>query len=83
MLAAIAAWFASEGVGLVLGALAKLALDAFAAWRADQTTRAAGRADATSTINRESADAERRANEVSVNRPDLGAVLAGMERGDF
>ncbi|WP_022722859.1 hypothetical protein [Rhodopseudomonas sp. B29] len=50
--------------------------------RAEQAQRELGAAQTTSTINKESADAERRASEVAVNRPDVGAVVAGMERGD-
>jgi hypothetical protein len=50
--------------------------------RAENDQRALGRAETTSTINKDSADAERRATEVAVNRPDVGAVIAGMERGD-
>ncbi|WP_441280494.1 hypothetical protein [Tardiphaga sp. 862_B3_N1_1] len=50
--------------------------------RAEQTQRELGAAETTSTINKESSNAERRASEVAVNRPDVGAVIAGMERGD-
>lgn len=50
--------------------------------RAEQTNRDLGAAEVTSTINRESADAERKASELAVNRPDAGSVVAGMERGD-
>jgi hypothetical protein len=46
MLSAVTAWFAKEGVGLLLGALAKLALDAFSAYRSDQALRELGRAEA-------------------------------------
>ncbi|QUS39570.1 hypothetical protein RPMA_12525 [Tardiphaga alba] len=50
--------------------------------RAENNLYDLGRAETTSTINKESADAERRANEAAVNRPDVSAVVAGMERGD-
>lgn len=43
---AIAAWFAKEGVGLLLGALAKLALDAWNSYRGDQALRDLGRVEA-------------------------------------
>lgn len=81
-LATIGTWLTSYAGGLVL----KLVVDLFSNWlsqrQADANAKAAGRAETTSTINKESADAERRASEVAVNRPDVGNVVAGMERGD-
>ncbi|WP_315804022.1 hypothetical protein [Bradyrhizobium sp. SZCCHNS3002] len=56
--------------------------DWLAAKRAEQTNRELGAARTTSTLNRETADAERRANQVAVDRPDIGTVVAGLERGD-
>ncbi|QUS40563.1 hypothetical protein RPMA_18265 [Tardiphaga alba] len=50
--------------------------------RAENNLHDLGRAETTSTINKESADAERRANEVAVNRPDVDDVIAGLQRGD-
>jgi len=50
--------------------------------RAENNLHDLGVSETTSTINKESADAERRANELAVNRPDVGTVVAGMERGD-
>lgn len=50
--------------------------------RAENNLHDLGVAETTSTINKESADAERRASEVAVNRPDVSTVIAGMERGD-
>jgi hypothetical protein len=46
MMSAVAAWFAKEGVGLLLGALAKFALDAWNSYRGDQALRELGRAQA-------------------------------------
>lgn len=43
---AIAAWLAKEGAGLLLGALAKFALDAWNSYRGDQALRDLGRAEA-------------------------------------
>ncbi|MDA9511154.1 hypothetical protein XI09_42190 [Bradyrhizobium sp. CCBAU 11386] len=43
---AIAAWFAEKGAGLLLGALAKLALDAWQSYRDDQARQDLGRAQA-------------------------------------
>lgn len=57
--------------------------DWLAQQRAEQANRDLGAAQTRAQINKESADAERRANEVAVNRPDVGAVIAGMERGEF
>jgi hypothetical protein len=81
-LSALAAWLSSFAGGVVV----KLVVDLVSNWlsqrQADSNAKAAGQAQATSKINKESADAERRASEVAVNRPDAGAVIAGMERGD-
>lgn len=46
MSSAILAWFASEGVGLLLGFLAKVILDYFNERRSDQALRDAGYAEA-------------------------------------
>lgn len=66
-----------------MGANLKFASDALrynlAKRQADTNAKAAGQAEATSTINKETADAERRASEVAVNSPDVGTVVAGME----
>jgi hypothetical protein len=82
VLTAVGAWLASYAGGLVV----KLVVDLVGNWlsqrQADNNAKAAGQAQATTKINKESADAERRASEVAVNRPDTGAVVAGMERGD-
>jgi hypothetical protein len=82
ILATIGTWLASYGLGAIL----KFASDALGNYlaqrQADTNAKAAGQAEVTSTINKESADAERRASEVAVNRPDVSAVVAGMERGD-
>jgi hypothetical protein len=46
VLSAIAAWFAGQGAGLVLGALAKLALDAWNSYQASQALKDLGAAQA-------------------------------------
>jgi hypothetical protein len=46
MLSAIGVWFAKEGVGLLLGALSKIALDAWQSYRDDQALKDLGRAQA-------------------------------------
>lgn len=73
LLKILEALFNAAGIGLN---------DWLARKRAENAQRDLGRAETTSTVNKESADAERRANEVAVNRPDVGTVIAGMERGD-
>lgn len=82
VLATIGTWLTGYVGGLVL----KLVVDLFNDWlsqrQADTNAKAVGRAETSTTINKEAADAERRANEVAVNRPDVSAVVAGMERGD-
>jgi hypothetical protein len=50
--------------------------------RAEQAQRELGRFETASTINRESTNAERRASDLAVNRPDIGNVIDGMQRGD-
>lgn len=50
--------------------------------RAENDLRDLGASETTSTINKETADAERRASEIAVNRPDVDAVVTGMQRGD-
>jgi hypothetical protein len=78
----LVAWLAKEGAGLLLGALAKILLDLWSDHQANQALRKSAVAETVATINKETADAERRANEVAVNRPDVSTVVAGMERGD-
>lgn len=64
-----------EGFGSSLAASA-------ASKRAEAAQRDLGASQTASTINKETADAERRASEVAANRPDVAVVVAGMERGD-
>ncbi|WP_398480931.1 hypothetical protein [Tardiphaga sp.] len=73
LLTILEALFNAAGVGLN---------DWLARKRAENNLHDLGVAETTSTINKESADAERRASEIAVNRPDVGAVVADMERGD-
>lgn len=49
----------------------------------DREHEQAGADRVTVAVTKESADAERRAETVVVNAPDVGGVLADMERGDF
>ncbi|NPU63398.1 hypothetical protein HL667_00110 [Bradyrhizobium sp. 83012] len=70
----------------ILKALFQAGFSSLGTWldkqRAEQTSRELGAARTTATINRESADAERRADQLAVDRPDIGSVVAGLERGD-
>lgn len=82
MLSALAAWFTTKGVGLLLGALAKFALDFVNDRKKESALREAGAAEATSAINKETSDAQRRASEAAINAsrgPDLDDELG---RGD-
>jgi hypothetical protein len=94
MLAAIGAMFTAGAAGEALMKILSPLLSAFlnsvgkgindnlAAKRSEQTIHDLGVSQTTSIINKESADDERRANEVAVNRPDVDAVVSGLERGD-
>lgn len=75
-------WLAKEGAGLLLGALCKLFLDAWNTYQANQSQRNSAVAEVTTKINKESADAEKRANEVLVNRPDIDDALDKWSRGE-
>lgn len=67
---------------IILEAMGHSFDDWLARQRAAQDNRDLGAAQTTARINKESADAERKASELAVNRPDVGAVIAGMERGE-
>jgi len=69
MLTAITAWLVKDGAALLLGALAKLALDALNAWRADQAIRDLGAAQARNEQARATIDAQQRQLEAQANAP--------------
>lgn len=69
MLSAITAWFAKEGVGLLLGALAKVALDAWDSYRGDQALRELGRVTAERDQEAEARAATERELEAQQNAP--------------
>lgn len=74
----------AEIVGLILGFLAKLILGYIEDRRAAQAQRDAGAATTSSQINKETADAERRASEAQANAPtgsQLDDDLASGRRG--
>lgn len=74
--------FLAPFLGVLLNAFGKSFTDWLEQKRSEEAQRQLGASQVTSTINRETADAERRASEVAVNRPDVSTVVAGMERGD-
>lgn len=81
MLSALAAWFAQQGVGLVLGALAKLALDAFNSYQANQAQRRAGQLEAANKVNVETVEIQDAVE--SVPRPSDDAVADSLRTGKF
>ncbi|WP_439363068.1 hypothetical protein ACNJYD_19765 [Bradyrhizobium sp. DASA03005] len=54
--AAVAAWLAKEGVGLLLGALAKFLLDLWNDHQADQALKQEGRAEVAAEVNAETVE---------------------------
>jgi hypothetical protein len=78
---AILAWFAKEGVGLLLGAVAKLLLDGWNEYRADQAFKRAGAAEATSKVNVETLETKNAMDDVV--RPSDDAVADSLRTGKF
>lgn len=81
MLSAIAAWFASKGVGLLLGALAKLILDGWNDYRSDQALKQAGAAEAANKVNVETMETKDAMDDVA--RPSDDAVADSLRSGKF
>lgn len=81
MLSAIAAWFASHGVGLVLGALAKLLLDGWNSYQANNALREAGAAHTASKVNVETLETKNAMDDVA--RPSDDAVANSLRTGKF
>lgn len=81
MLSVIGAWLAKEGVGLLLGALAKLALDAMQRYRADNALREAGALETANQVNAETVEIRDAMQDVA--RPSDDAVLDSLRRRDF
>lgn len=74
-------WLASQGVGLVLGALAKLALDAWNSYQANNALREAGAAKAANKINVETVETKNAMDDVA--RPSDDAVADSLRTGKF
>lgn len=79
--AAALAWFAEKGVGLVLGALAKLLLDGWNEYRADQAFKQAGAAEAAAKTNAQTVEIQDAVE--SVPRPSDDAVADSLRTGKF
>ncbi|WP_036010791.1 hypothetical protein [Bradyrhizobium yuanmingense] len=78
---AIAAWLAKEGVGLLLGALAKLLLDAWSGYRADQALKQAGAAETAAKVNAETVETIDAMDQV--RRPSDDAVADSLRSRQF
>jgi hypothetical protein len=81
MLSAAVAWFASHGVGLVLGALAKLLLDGWNSYQSNNALREAGAARTASKVNVETVETQDAMGNVS--RPSDDAVVDVLRRNKF
>lgn len=77
----ILAWLAKEGVGLVLGALAKLALDAWNSYQANNALREAGAAQAANKVNVETVETKDAMDDVA--RPSDDVVADSLRSGKF
>lgn len=67
----------------VITALGKLALDYFQRQKATKEAVQDGRDAKGAEINKETADAERRASAAASNTPDIDGMLADMDKGKF
>ena len=81
MLTAIGTWFASQGAGLILGALAKLILDALNSYQANQALRDAGAAGTAAKVNAETLETKNAMDDVA--RPSDDDVARSLQRGEF
>jgi len=80
-LSAIGAWFASQGVGLILGALAKLILDGWNSYQSDKALREAGAAGTAAKVNAETLETKNAMDDVA--RPSDDAVADSLRTGKF
>lgn len=69
MLTAIGTWFAKEGVGLLLGALSKLALDAWDSYQSKKSLQDLGRVTAERDQQAATAQATQRELDAAVKAP--------------
>lgn len=81
MLSAIGAWFASQGVGLVLSALTKLILDGWNSYQANNALREAGAASTAAKVNAETLETKNAMDDVA--RPSDDDVARSLQSGKF
>lgn len=82
MLSAVLTWFASKGVGLLLGAIFGAANEYATNRKAEQAQRDAGAAEAAAATNKETSDANRRAADAAVNSDRGDAADDKLISGD-
>ena len=80
---AVTAWLASKGVGLLLGALAKLILDGWSSYQSNQALKQAGAAEAAAKANANAEAVETIDAMDSVVRPSDDAVADSLRSGRF
>ncbi|MBR1170549.1 hypothetical protein [Bradyrhizobium liaoningense] len=78
---AATAWLAKEGVGLLLGALAKFLLDLWNDHQADQALKQAGRAEVAAKVNAETVETIDAMDQV--RRPSDDAVADSLRSRQF
>lgn len=81
MLSAISAWLTKEGIGLLLGALGKLALDAMSEYRAGKALREAGALQTANKVNVETMETQDAMDAVA--RPSDDAVADSLRTAKF
>jgi len=78
---AILAWLTTKGVGLLLGALAKLVLDGLTSYQANAAQRELGAAQAANKVNVETLETLNAMENVA--RPSDDAVADSLRRNQF
>ena len=73
----------TSAISLILSAAIKLLLGYIQQQQANANAVALGSAQTASTINKETADAERRAADVAINAPDRARVTDDADLGKF
>ena len=81
MLSAFTAWFASHGVGLILGAVSKLILDGWNTYQSNNALREAGASRTAAKVNAETVEIQDAIE--SVARPSDDAVADSLRSGKF
>lgn len=80
--ATLAAWLAKEGAALLLGALSKLALDAWNSYRADQALKDLGRVTAERDEAQAASAAKARELDAAINAPQsVDDAIRRLEEG--